>query len=1598
MKPDEKEAENIRVAVRCRPMNEREIREQAVSCFTAENGNAVLTNLENPSEKHQFGYDFVYGCDSFQESVFLDIGVPILDRAFGGYNGTIFAYGQTGSGKTFSMSGVSGNETLEGLIPRMNKSIFDRIQIEKQQHPNKLFLVECSFFEIYNEIIYDLLDSSGNGKKNKGGLEIKEHSVLGIYVKDLQERVVDSREEVIDLMAQGASARTVGYTQMNSESSRSHSIFVIKIHQKDSEDESKNIFAKINLVDLAGSERAASTGAQGDRLKEGANINKSLSALGNVINALVEASRMGKKVFIPYRNSKLTRVLQESLGGNSLCSMLATLSPANINYPETLSTLKYASRAKSIKVNAKKNEASSQISQLNEEIAALKKKLTEQTEVTLGLDPKEKDDIVKAYEKQIQEMDRIRLQTWEDKAKLSKQHELERKRLAKEKALADQKIREERTRKWKLLEEKGDIELMLRALRDLDRSPSGVIGATGCSSTEERWLEKAAKMKALESESKDHRTLIMVFKDSLHKDVDQWGKRVPPDGKTGGDSTKRDDSAASFHMTASQLCNKLQNIHQESTQLLTLEHQLVCESNGLINDMTSEIIRFKEHRTKLKATATKPLQTAAAAPLTLSTPATITTKPTTNAAKEVEQVLEEREKGLAITLAMVQAQRASLVAFVKSERKRVFNFAEVTTQFTKCINQHITSSSSAPITARTDSVSAGPQSDNENIWQQTKQKVLAVSDKWKKYWEGDGNQTSSHADSDSTALYVPKGEVAPLGMESKLIYDESLVVSSKKPDAKSTRMNCAQYWIPDEQDQAPSLLVDLELPRFFHSISIKGGCFNGTAGVPHPSSNVKGPADGASKPSSENVVSTFVLKPTEDLRVELSKHKLAAVSGEHESAHEILGNVISWIDLLKTMVIPAKLFARPPVRFLHDVISMVIQNTGFAAQLFSASEKDYSQLVSKTERADFLTKILDHVQEMYRKRHEGESTGTTGTTEPNVIIAATASNILAGKEPTDTLKFLSYFALIAMEHAVQHRPATPVSATSVPAPPASNREPEAKTGTTPRATEGDETTSPEVSSPEKSAGDDKKLRDCWVKKIRVTTSLNGKDWHPLGDFEANADAVNVKTITLEGANNQQQQASQAGVVGRYIKITCVEWNDLPLFQAELLGQEASEGDSLVKSLEALGDNAIALLQQLSATASLLLEDAKLSWEKAKDVEREKQEELTNLGEELVAVKKKCEAFEKEVSDLKQSQAQLQQGLHSEVKKFGEEKVKNEKLQKELQQAVVTIDEVKKKNEALEVKLGEQNHTIQTLTLQQSEQKKTMLTLDQSKLDLEKLCSNLQSQLQNRDQQEGHQESKIASMYGELMSANVQVEEFKRKLETSEQMRQEQEAFDTQLHAQLQQNRVAMGEKEKALEESMKQKQKVFEDTIEALQAEKDQLKKSVELAVASESKLKSASLELETQVKAIQVETEAWKRKLKDAEVNVSTAAATAAASTAAASAEAGEKLLLEAQTKELRCLAEIEKIEAKVQAFELKQKEAEAKVVESEQERQSLLQKIAALEETEEEMQLQLQVVTEERDSARQKEEQLFAENNEKEQEIERIRDGYGMFLILKR
>ncbi|KAL3666668.1 hypothetical protein V7S43_008297 [Phytophthora oleae] len=1560
MKPDEKEAENIRVAVRCRPMNERENREQSVSCFTCgPNGTAVLTNMDNPTEKHEFGFDFVYGCDSKQESVFNDIGVPLLDRAFGGYNGTIFAYGQTGSGKSFSMTGVTGGaEAMEGLIPRVNRAIFERVAKERVDNPNMRFLVECSFFEIYNEIIYDLLDSSGNGKKNKGGLEIKEHSVLGIYVKDLQERVVETREEIVELMTLGAQSRTVGYTQMNAESSRSHSIFTIKIHQKDADDETKSVFAKINLVDLAGSERAASTGAQGDRLREGANINKSLSALGNVINALVEASRAGKKVFIPYRNSKLTRVLQESLGGNSLCSMLATLSPASINFAETLSTLKYASRAKSIKVNAKKNEASSQISQLNDEIAALKLKLQEQTGAALGLDPKEKDEIVKRYEKQIQEMDRVRLQTWEDKAKLSKQHEMERKKLARERALADQRIREERIKKWRLLEEKGDLELMLRALRDLD----GINAASTddeAASVAVQWLETAQKVKTMEGEAKDLRTLIQVFRDSLQKDVELWARRcgLSQDTSNSSKSTKillpqrREDSAAASaaHLTASQMGSKLQNIGDESEKLLALEGQLVSDRSALINTMTRELLRLKTRHAQLKAE--QAAVTAAATEKTNPNAAQAA-----KAVKEQEQLLEERERGQSITLALVRTQRSALVKSIKNDRQRIFEFATVTKHFASFADQHIALSQGA--------AAKSPEVAQQlSRWEEAKTKLLAVSKAWEDTWKAETKDTCS-------AEYVGDGEVAALGLESRLLPDECFSASSKTKEAKFARLNGAQCWVPDAQDATPSLVIDFELPRIFDSLTVRGGKAQPGRSVASESQA----ATSASAPASPPV-STFVLGSTTDLQAARGRYKLDQVTGTNELAYELLAHVMSWQDLLKTDVIPVKLFARPPVRFLHDVISAVMRSTGFATDAVSASQRDYAQLPTKTERSEYLSAVLDYVQAWYQRQQQNVENG------PSVIIAAITSNILSGKEPTDTVQFFSYFALAAMDHAIQNPPKQPVY--TVQEQPSADATPPAETEAGPS----------NADTPQ----------DGWVTRLRIATSFTGNkgDWRLLGEFEANTDAAGTVSIAL-AAGDAKADESRAG---RFLQLTCVKWHHRAALQCEVFGREAHESSSLARNVQAMATKANALLEQLRHTAVLVLEEARALYDRAKAVESEKHAQLASYGEEVAKLRAASAAWEKKEREMQEQQAHLTAQVETANQRADREKSRGDSLQGELAQATTQGEELKRRGDTLQTELSEKDHQVQTLSMQAGEQKRSHEALQQTKQQLEELASSLRAQLTNKkqeqdaSQQEG--QSRISEINGELMSVRVQLDEQRRALEAAELQSKEQEAFGQQQYSLLQQTRAALMEKEAEADAKLKARAAESEAAIRTLHEESDRVRQELERALAAESLLKVAAGRLETQCAAAGAELDSWRRRAEAAEADVQAQAQTVNAAGAEANASTdnaesetaarhNERLLLEAQTNELRRLAELEKMETKVQSLEQELAGSEEKVRHAEQALLESATRVKELEETEEELQLQLQVVTDERDSARQKEEQLFTETNEKDQEIERIRDGY--------
>uniref|UniRef100_F7AAZ2 Kinesin-like protein n=1 Tax=Ciona intestinalis TaxID=7719 RepID=F7AAZ2_CIOIN len=343
-----KMAEAVKVIVRCRPLNQREIKLNCNVCLemVEERGFCCIRKPGSQADQapKQFTFDGAYYTSSTTEQIYNDIAYPLVEGVVEGYNGTVFAYGQTGCGK-FSMQGVDDPVTQRGIIPRAFQHIFESISVAE----NTKYLVHASYLEIYNEEVRDLLS-----KQIKDKLELKEHPDRGVYVKDLLKQPVSNVAECEQIMAFGWKNRSVGATLMNADSSRSHSIFTIYLEACDTGiDGGDHIRAgKLNLVDLAGSERQSKTGSTGERLKEATKINLSLSALGNVISALVD----GKSKHIPYRDSKLTRLLQDSLGGNTKTLMVACLSPADNNYDETLSTLRYANRAKNIKNKPHINE------------------------------------------------------------------------------------------------------------------------------------------------------------------------------------------------------------------------------------------------------------------------------------------------------------------------------------------------------------------------------------------------------------------------------------------------------------------------------------------------------------------------------------------------------------------------------------------------------------------------------------------------------------------------------------------------------------------------------------------------------------------------------------------------------------------------------------------------------------------------------------------------------------------------------------------------------------------------------------------------------------------------------------------------------------------------------------------------------------------------------------------------------------------------------------------------------------------------------------------------------------------------------------------
>lgn len=375
--------ESVKVVVRCRPRNKKEADEnrQGIVSMNQTIGQVVLSNGSSEgadSSAKTFTFDAVYDEHSSQKELYDETAFPLVETIFEGFNATIFAYGQTGCGKTWTMIGredtVAERKDLcpetfhrfRGIIPNSFKHVFDSIRLKMCENTSERklkVLVRVSFLEIYNEEVRDLLvEPDASAQKSFKGLEVKEGD-QGVYVKGLTSTVVENEADLESLLALGTRHRSVGETKMNAQSSRSHSIFtiIVEISETTGSGDSEQVHyrvGKLNLVDLAGSERQSKTGAAGSRLREGCKINLSLSALSNVISALVDqGGRASKKQrFIPYRDSKLTRLLQDSLGGNTKTVMISNISPADYNYEETLSTLRYADRAKRIQNKPVVNE------------------------------------------------------------------------------------------------------------------------------------------------------------------------------------------------------------------------------------------------------------------------------------------------------------------------------------------------------------------------------------------------------------------------------------------------------------------------------------------------------------------------------------------------------------------------------------------------------------------------------------------------------------------------------------------------------------------------------------------------------------------------------------------------------------------------------------------------------------------------------------------------------------------------------------------------------------------------------------------------------------------------------------------------------------------------------------------------------------------------------------------------------------------------------------------------------------------------------------------------------------------------------------------
>ena len=521
-------SECVKVAIRVRPMNKHEIEQNSRLCVEVDSANNTVSVISDRNESKTFPFDYVYPMETTQREVYDQVAFPIVDSIFQGYNGTVFAYGQTGCGKTFTMMGIVTDPNLKGIIPNAFSHIFGFIKTEGE---SKKFFLRCSFVEIYNEEVRDLL-----GNKDKK-LDIREDPKKGTFLKDLTYVNIKNSNDIEKCLEKGNKNRHVGQTSMNDQSSRSHSLFTVylEIEEKGDNGNSRIKSGKLNLVDLAGSERVGKTNATGQTFDEGKKINLSLTALGSVIDALSQ-----NRKYIPYKDSKLTRLLADSLGGNTKTVMFANISPASYNYDETLGTLRYASRAKLIKNAPVVNEdpKDALLRKYEEEIKALKEKLANGGNINDILEEvsEESDDDGEAVEEENKEivkkfMRKRSVYLGDDPEKialLAKIAELEKKNkneLAKRIKEQEEKNKQFKEYREKQMKENEEMEKKMKKLQEQKEKEEELL-KNDANKLQEKIKELNSEIEDLKNEGAKDRTDYLESVKEISKENDLYKKII----------------------------------------------------------------------------------------------------------------------------------------------------------------------------------------------------------------------------------------------------------------------------------------------------------------------------------------------------------------------------------------------------------------------------------------------------------------------------------------------------------------------------------------------------------------------------------------------------------------------------------------------------------------------------------------------------------------------------------------------------------------------------------------------------------------------------------------------------------------------------------------------------------------------------------------------------------------------------------------------------------------------------------------------------------------------------------------------------------------